>query len=216
MKKLNPKVENLLKQKISHDDYDISFKEMELAGLKHEDSVIDINENTELQRIYLFTAYRIIFKDKRKDFDNRIQNEYVNSINVLAVLSEYKLTSSKFADFKKKLQAEVEWTKDLETYLKKYFVSVKRGSPNKPLEIDLDIGLGKVGLELKWADKINKNNPMQAVYGQMSGYKRNGNYDSLFLIVAGNEKLEQDANIIELQNLVKKDLNCIFKYIAIS
>lgn len=160
-------------------------------------------------------AYKITYRDKKRNYDNKIIDKFVDEKTVIKALSDYKFTSQKYINFKKCLQAEVEWTKDLENHFKKYFLTVKRGSPNKPLEIDIDLGSGKAGVELKWADKINKNNPMQSVYGQMSGYFRNGNYESLFLVVAGTNDLKQNAIIIQLENLVKNEFGCNFIFIEI-
>lgn len=215
MKKIDSKSENLLRQKLANNETEVYFDEMDKVGLKHDEETISINENVNLQRVYMFKAYRIQFKDRKRDFENRVLNDYVDSKNVISALSEYKFSNSKYNLFKKNIQAEVEWAKDLENHLKKYFVSVRRGNPRKPLEIDLDLGSGKVGLELKWADKINKNNPMQAVFGQMSGYCRNGNYETIILVVAGEKKLKQDSIILQLENLVKRELNCLYFYLTI-
>lgn len=215
MKKTSTKIDNYLRQKIAHNDLELYFNELEEIGLAHENETIEINDNIILERVYLFKAYQITFRDKKRNYDNKITDEFVDKKLVNKALSDYKLTSLKYNKFKKSVQAEVEWTKDLENHLKKYFLTVKRGSPNKPLEIDIDLGSGKAGIELKWADKINKNNPMQSVYGQMSGYFRNGNYASLFLVVAGTHDLKQNALIIQLETLVKKEFGCNFIFIEI-
>jgi hypothetical protein len=215
MKKLSNKIDNYIRQKIAHNDLGIYFSELEDIGLAHEEDTFEINDNVFLERVYMLKAFKIKFKDNKRNYDNKIIDEFVDKKLVNNALSDYKLTSFKYIKFKKSIQAEVEWTKDLETHLKKYFLTVKRGSPNKPLEIDIDLGSGKVGIELKWANKINKNNPMQSVYGQMNGYFRNGNYASLFLVVAGSQDFKQNALIIQLETLVKKDFGCNFIFIEI-
>jgi hypothetical protein len=215
MKKTSTKIDNYLRQKIAHNDLEIYFNELEEIGLVHENKTIEINDNIILKRFQYFKSYEISFRDEKRNYDNKITDEFVDKKSVTNALSDYKMTSLKYKKFKENKQAEVEWTKDLENHLKKYFLTVRRGSPSKPLEIDIDLGSGKAGIELKWADKINKNNPMQSVHGQMNGYFRNGNYGVLFLVVAGTKELEQNALIIQLEKLVKKDFGCDFIYIKI-
>ena len=215
MIKTNSKIDNYLKQKLADNDIEITFKELENIGIKHNEIDLDINENTYLSRIYMFKSYKICLKDKRRNFDNKTLDEYAEKNEILKVLSNYKLTEAKYIQFKKNKQAEVEWNKDLEKYLKTHFLNVKRGNPTESIEIDVDLGQGQAGLELKWADKINKNNPMNAVIGQIDGYFRNGNYKELFLVVAGYKDLSQDSFILQLEKRVKSSYGCNFIFIEI-
>ena len=154
MKKKSTKIDNYIRQKIAHNDIGIYFSELEEIGLAHDEVTFDPNDNVILERVNMLKAFKITYKDKKRNYDNRIIDEFIDKKLVNNALSDYKLTSLKYKKFKKSIQAEVEWTKDLETHLKKYFHTVKRGSQNKPLEIDIDLGSGKAGIELKWADKI--------------------------------------------------------------
>jgi hypothetical protein len=216
MKKSTDKIDNYLKHKIANNDFEVDFDELKELGLDYEAEEIPINENVLLERKYLFKLFQITIKDSKRNYENKLLDTYIDKNSVINALSDYKLTTSKYNKFKKNVQAEVEWTKDLEAHLKKYFQTVKRGSPKKSLEIDIDLGSGKVGIELKWADKINKNNPMNSVYGQIAGYHRNGNYKSLFLLVAGKKELKQNAFILQLENLVNNTTGCRFNYMIIS
>ena len=215
MIKTNSKIDNYLKQKISQDDLEITFKEVDKLGIKHDEDDIDINENTFLKRVYLFKSFKITLKDIKKDYYNKILDKYIDKGEIIRRVSEYSLTKDKYKQFKKQRQAEVEWNKDLEVFLKKYFQNVKRGNPNKSIEIDIDLGNGMAGLELKWADKINKNNPMNAVVGQIDGYYRNGNYENLFLIVAGFNELLQDPLLMQLEKRIMNTHQCNYIFIEI-
>ncbi len=216
MKKLNIKLDNLLRQKIEAKDFEITFKELENVGIQFDEIEVDLNENTYLKKVHYFLSYHILFKDKQRNYDNKILDEFVDKKYVIKALSEYRLTKSNYEKFKKNRQSEVEWNKDLELFLKKHFLTVKKGNPRKSLEVDLDIGYGKVGIELKWADKINKNHPMHDVYGQIGGYYKNGNYNSLILCVAGFQDLKQDVFLLQLQKMIKDDFNCEYFYVSIA
>jgi hypothetical protein len=215
MKKLNIKLDNLLRQKIEAKDFEITFKELESIGIQFDENELILNENTYLKKVHYFLSYHILFKDKQRNYDNKILDAFVDKKYVIKALSEYRLTKSNYEKIKKNRQSEVEWNKDLELFLKKHFLTVKKGNPRKSLEVDLDIGYGKVGIELKWADKINKNHPMHDVYGQIGGYYKNGNYNSLILCVAGFQDLKQDVFLLQLQKMIKDDFNCEYLYVSI-
>ncbi len=213
--KTNSKINNYLKHKLQNNDVEIGFNELADIGIEHNEVTFELNENIVLERVQYFKSFKISYKDKKRNYDNKLLDDYIDSEAVIKSLSDYKLTNKKYSEFKKSRQAEVEWNKDLENHFKTYFLNVHRGNPNKSLEIDIDLGSGKVGLELKWADKINKNHPMNNVVGQIGGYKRNGNYKSLFLVVAGVVDLKQDVLILELENRVRDELGCNFVFIEI-
>ncbi|MCB9230095.1 MAG: hypothetical protein H6581_00405 [Bacteroidia bacterium] len=61
------------------------------------------------------------------------------------------------------------------------------------LKSDIDVGNGKVGLELKIADNLNATE-MQRVIGQVTYYKRRFYQDNLILLIAGKTEISSTLN----------------------
>ena len=159
-------------------------------------------------------AIIIIVKRNAKK-DGKWEDSAVIKERILDVLNKYSLTSSKYNTFKENRQAEVAWNKDLEKHFRKFFLNVKRGSPNKSVEIDLDIGRGKYGIELKWANRINKKKPKNNTIGQIRGYSHDGNYQNLLLVVAGTNEEKHHPYLTDIEETIGQEYNCEYYYMEI-
>ena len=205
----------VIELKLKNENFEITIEELQKLGIETINNSIKIGKNVLLVKKWLLTGYEITFIDKKKDLYDKLLDSYVDIDEVFNVLINYKLTKSKYNKFNACRQSEVEWNKDLEKYFSNFFINVKRGNPNKSIEIDLDIGKGEIGIELKWADKINSKNNMSKTYGQIGVYSEDSNYKSLILVVAGTSKYEHNSFILDIAERIKKSYNCDYYYMKI-
>lgn len=163
--------------------------------------------------IGIFVIITLIRHYSKKD--GKWEDSAITGDRIIEALDKYSLTLDKYELFKENRQAEVAWNKDLENYLSNIFLHVKRGSPNKSLEIDLDLGRGKYGIELKWANKINKKNPKNNTIGQIRDYQKDGNYKSLFLVVAGSLEEKHHPYLTDIEETITNEYGCEYYFMEI-
>ena len=144
--------------------------------------------------IFVFIIYQ---KNKKKD--NKWADSAVGKNKIIDHLNNYKLTKHMYKKFDEKPQPEVEWNKHLEESFKKSFLSVQRGNRSKKGEIDLNIGRGRCGLELKWAKSLKSTGGSDRARSQLKRYQEGKEYRIIILVVAGfsNEKHEVYLQDIE-------------------
>ena len=148
--------------------------------------------------------------------DGKWDDSAVDKERILEALDNYSLTKRKYNKFKSVRQAEVAWNKDLEEHFSKKFLHVRQGSASKAVEIDLDIGRGKYGIELKWADKISTKTPSRNTIGQIKDYYKNGHYEKLLLVVAGTAEHKHNNFLSDIKEDIKKDYACDYYYMEIT
>lgn len=108
---------------------------------------------------------------------------------------------------KKMSESEVE--KIIAQKLKKYFKNVqtqyqlggRRGARER---IDIDIDHGTLGIEIKLVKLLKKSNERNRLLGQVDLYKeRKYHQNNLLILLAGQEKYQQDEGILELQRILQ-------------
>jgi hypothetical protein len=122
-----------------------------------------------------------LFIKVHKDEDGRIEDQSVTVDRVIEILEGFKAKSDSPETI-----TEAQVQKQLFDYMNKHFVHVMReqGIENvNALKIDMDIGRGKVGIEVKLARALFKSSSLQRLVGQMDDYTEN-KYDDKNLIVA--------------------------------
>ena len=152
-------------------------------------------------------SYSIDLIDKRKDAEGKWIDEETDTQKVLAELKNF---SSK----KMKLTTEKAFEKALYTYLDSKFNSVDTQvsiGGVKALKIDLDLGNGQVGLELKLAEKVITSSEKQRLIGQMHDYTtKRYKPENFILAVVGNKKLRTDTIMKEVKQLVETKSHFVF------
>ncbi|MBS9770540.1 MAG: hypothetical protein J7F05_08650 [Trichodesmium erythraeum GBRTRLIN201] len=119
---------------------------------------------------------------KKKNKDGKITDKFVDKDSVLDHLDEFKPKLNpklKFGFTEKSIQ------KQLCDYLREYYEHVNTeygiGGLNA-IKIDIDVGEGKVGIELKLASKLFKTSEFNRLAGQLRQYT-NSKYDEDNLIL---------------------------------
>jgi hypothetical protein len=73
-------------------------------------------------------------------------------------------------------------------------------------KIDLDIGNGKVGIELKLARKLKSRNEVNRLIGQTTMYKnRKYSQNNLIILLVGNTQTYQQPYVQELKQVIEKE-----------
>ena len=93
--------------------------------------------------------------------------------------------------------AEVAWNKELEGYMKEYFVNVKKSATTSGGNLDLLVGSGKnaVAIELKLSREIKEAGISQKARGQIEDYSKD--FHSNLLVVVAGEKKEQNDKFVQ-------------------
>ena len=171
-----------------------------------------LNQLSQEQLIWglLIGAALIIFasskskKKSKKNEDGKIKDEFVTRSIVLEKLKGFK------PELNKKLKSgytEKSIQKQLDKYLKEYFQHVNMeyvlGGINAS-KMDIDIGEGKVGIELKLADKVYKSNAFNTLTGQLREYNKSiyGDDNLIVGIIGDKEHKKQTSQIKKLKELI--------------
>lgn len=203
-----------LKNLETRDKERITYKDFKALNIHPTDSTYKVGKNFKLSRISLGDGdYYIEYVNKKKDGENRWKDKYVTLNNVWDSINSYKLTKAKYNKFQKHRQSEVQWNNDLLTHLENEFRSVKKGN-QRYAEIDINVGNGIVGIELKWANKVNTENPKNSTVGQVGAYYDSEKFEYLILLVAGT-KADNNPVITDLRDKVKKKYKCHSDYLSI-
>lgn len=145
-------------------------------------------------------TYSISLIDKSKDPEGKWLDE-ATTIEIIKKEIEQFIPSSKV------IAKESELEKELYQFLKTRFHSVEKQvyiGGVKALKIDLEIAHGKIGIELKMADKLIDPLEKQRFIGQMHDYTTK-RYDpgNFMLLVAGQHNYRNDIMIKEVRNYVQ-------------
>lgn len=129
-----------------------------------------------------------------------IKDDYVDTDEVIKALNKFNL---KTVEGRKNGFTEADVEKQLEESLKSIFVHVTRqrgiGGTNSK-QIDLDVGRGRVGIELKLASDIIKESGNDRLLGQVMKYKtRQYSNNNLIVAVAGYGHHERQTAWTDLQ-----------------
>jgi hypothetical protein len=115
-------------------------------------------------------------------------------------------------------ESEVET--QLATKLIKFFPTVSTqyqigGSKNARERVDIDVGNGQVGIEIKLARLLKKSNERNRLLGQIDLYReRKYKNKNLLVLIVGEKKEEKEENIIELKKiLADKGVSWLYLYI---
>lgn len=94
--------------------------------------------------------------------------------------------------------------------LKKYFPAVQRQflisrEKNKRERIDIDLGNGQFGIEVKLAKWLSKTNERNRLLGQIDLYQtRQYHQQNLVVIIAGNPQKQEDFALQEIKAILEK------------
>lgn len=109
---------------------------------------------------------------------------------------------------------------DIQSQLEKYFKGIFQNvTPQHGIEtkntkaIDFDIGNGKVGIELKIADKILKESESDRIFGQMIKYQRaKYNQKNLVIAIAGFDEDFRNSLMSDIEDDILEN-NAIFVFL---
>lgn len=93
-------------------------------------------------------------------------------------------------------------------HLKKHFKTIQRqyvigNHKSKRERIDLDLGNGNLGIEIKLAKLLRKTNERNRLLGQIDLYKtRKYANKPIIVIIVGTEENSKDENLIELREIL--------------
>ncbi|MCU0445552.1 MAG: hypothetical protein MUE85_11605 [Microscillaceae bacterium] len=93
--------------------------------------------------------------------------------------------------------------------LGKYFAKVSTQYPiggikNARERVDIDVGDGQVGIEIKLARLLRKSNERNRLLGQIELYKeRKYKNNNLLVLIVGEADLETEENILELKKILQ-------------
>jgi len=134
----------------------------------------------------------------------KISDEKVSSAIVIQFLTGWKPTVQKG---RKNGFTEKDVHDELEIYLKKHFYSVTREyaiEGKNVKRIDFDLGNGRVGVEIKLAEKLLKEGESDRIIGQLIKYtSRKYNNENLIIAVAGFKEHERHTVIHETKEFVE-------------
>ncbi len=148
----------------------------------------------------------IIFsqKDKLTKDKNLIQDADVSTSKVIEHL---KLFEMKIVENRKNGFTEKDYEKQLELYLKGIYqhVTTQKGIEGTNAKaIDLDIGRGKVGLELKPAREVIKEGGSDRLIGQSIKYQdRQYKEQNLIICLAGSQSEFRNTAISDLEDFLR-------------
>jgi hypothetical protein len=149
----------------------------------------------------------VFFKliDKQRSPRGRWLDEYVNYKNVLTEIQKVSISKSTF-----KNSNEVELTKNIADQMSESFLSVKIGT-GKNGGIDILMGDSAFGIEIKLVEALTASG-RQRTKGQIAEYaKQLKSPEKLMLMVIGDSKSRQTANVRELETEIE-DLGSHFYY----
>lgn len=131
--------------------------------------------------------------------------------NVLQLMQKFHLSEKRYGKASEK-QVE-QW---LATKLKYYYSEVETQlSLGGREKIDLDIGGGKVGIELKLAKKLQSRNEVNRLIGQTTVYKsKKYDQNNLIILLVGNAKAYNHPHIQELKQVIEKE--ALFFYLQLT
>lgn len=104
--------------------------------------------------------------------------------------------------------------------LGKYFKDIQRqsvvkGIPHNRDRVDLDIGNGAFGIEIKMAKLLKKSNERNRLLGQLDLYKeRKYSHNNLLLVVVGQKEGEEEHHIAEIKKILENKKIPLF-YLAL-
>jgi hypothetical protein len=171
--------------------------------------------NFELSRFRILTIpyglYNISLIDRNKDPEGKWTDE---ASDVQKVVDEIET----FGSSAKSLTTERALEAELYKHLKQKFHTVQRQvyiGGAKALQIDIDIGDGKIGVELKLASKIVKSTEKQRLIGQMHDYTtKRYKPENFVLVVAGHRELRDEITLREIRDLVQQRSKFCFLEVA--
>jgi hypothetical protein len=138
------------------------------------------------------------YLDMGKDKDGRIRDGSVTVDNVIDHIEKFKPKRNQKLKFG---YTEREIQKQLYRFLGKYYVHVTMEYGLEGLQgtkIDLDVGNGKVGLELKLAYAVYKSAGLQRLVGQIVEYQETKyNDDNLVVAVFGTKDEKNDRTMLK-------------------
>ena len=140
----------------------------------------------------------------RKTIDpNLIQDKDVTVAKVLKSIEEFRPVIN--PDLKEGY-TEKSMEKELDRYLKTIFQSVRGQFPlADSRKGDIDVGSGRVGVELKLARQLLGVQALNGLGGQLDGYVDYYKSPSkVILVVIGDENHKRDARITDVERLARK------------
>ena len=168
----------------------IPFSELLLLNMMPLPSEIKLGNILLSNYFGLGKSYDISLIDSEKNIDNKWLDNSVTMNRVMEVLMNF--------NYDKKLLelAEVPLNKELETYFKLHFESIKKSDTSNKGLIDLTIGheKNKIAIELKLSRKLKQANDSQKCRGQIEDYHKQFG-KNLILVVAG-VKAEMDDKYV--------------------
>jgi hypothetical protein len=128
--------------------------------------------------------------NQEKDVAGKWLDSAVTTKRVVDTLLKYQFTTEQ-ADL-----SELEINKELETFFKIHYKSVKKSDTSNKGLLDLTIGGGKnmVALELKKAEQLKKSSKSNECMGQIGRYHDQLG-SNLILVVAGHKKDMDDKYV---------------------
>lgn len=189
------------KKKISWDEMKVLKIYTSLTSIKIGNFELDSN-------LGIFgKSYSINLIDKRKDQEGKWTDEETTAKRALIELK-------RFISQENKLTTEKAFEKDLYSFLDSRFHTVDNQvsiGGVKALKIDIDLGHGKVGIELKLAQKLIQSNEKQRFIGQMHDYTtKRYPLEDFILVVVGDKKLRTDTTLKEVKKFVEEKSNFVF------
>ncbi len=148
----------------------------------------------------------------KKNDQGLIKDESVDTDGVINILKEFQI---KQIEGRKNGFTELDIEKQLEENLKSVFEHVTRqhavGGTNVK-KIDLDVGRGRVGIELKLASDVIKEGGNDRLMGQVVKYKnRQYTNDNLIIAVAGYGYHERETALSDLKDwLLEQKVKYVF------
>ncbi len=186
---------------------ELSFEEAENMGFTVGDHIF-IEPNLQLEKQVYFKAYTIKLSDKKKDFEGRWLDQYIDFKKTIIAVQDFKISKKNLTDAK-----EVNLNKSLEMHLKKYFVNAHMSSGKQRSYFDLVIGNMNYVIEIKLAKALKKTGQMQKAIGQIDGYIEEVKNNKLILLVIGEKIDRQDRNILYIKNDVENKKDCKFYFL---
>jgi hypothetical protein len=170
--------------------------------------------NFELSRFTILAMrgpYNIGLIDDKKDPEGKWIDEVTD---VEKVLKEIETFSSSV----KSLTAEWDLETELHKHLKEKFHTVERQfylGGAKALKIDLDIGNGRIGVELKLASKLVDSAEKHRFIGQMLDYtSKRYKPENFILVVAGSREIRDEVSLREIRGFVQQKSKFYFLEVA--
>lgn len=153
----------------------------------------------------LIVAVLIKNNNLKNSESNLIQDKDVTLNKVLSALSDFKL---QLVEGRKYGFSELDVEKQMENFCKEIFEHVTRqhgvGGTNSK-NIDLDIGRGRVGIEIKLAKEVIKEGGNDRLIGQVIKYKsRQYRDNNLIIIVAGMKEEERETSLSDLRDFLNE------------